>query len=120
MRLRILLALVVSLAFASVAAAQCAHCVRSGVGDDGYCEATWSGWCSESCCLFGAGAPCVMNEYYYPCMEGFASIPVMYFATKLPMQTEGSALRLRLGNGIPVKECKAATLLRQTRSMRRT
>lgn len=120
MRLRILLAVVISLAFASVAAAQCAHCVRSGVGDDGYCEATWSGWCSETCCLFGPGAPCVMNQYYYPCMDGFASIPVMYFGTKLPMQMEGSTLRLQLGKGIPVKECTAAKRLRQARSMRRT
>src|SRR5687768_6561770 len=120
MRLRILLAVAASLLFASAAGATCSICVDYG-GGEGRCYASSNGYCSESCCLSDPGAPCIAWEYLYPCAEGFGNMPSAYFGTKLPLLTEGSALRLRLGKGIrPERTCSAPTLPRQARSTRKT
>jgi hypothetical protein len=43
-------------------------------------------------------------------------VPPAYFGTKLPMQMEGSTLRLRLGKGQPVERTCAASFVRQRQS----
>ncbi|HYI12452.1 MAG TPA: hypothetical protein VEK57_25585 [Thermoanaerobaculia bacterium] len=115
---RYVVLLVASLAVASVASAGCLTCVPQNPQGEGTCEPTTSGWCTYTCCLWEAGTRCYVNENIYPCApDGLGVVPATYFASKLPLQTEGSALRLRLGKGIPVqRKCAASVMLMARRS----
>lgn len=65
--------------------------------------------CSYWCCLSpGQGTWCSGRDKYYGCSEGAVQVPSVYFASKLPLVTEGSALRVRLGPAQPVeRKCNA-------------
>jgi len=100
---RLVVLFVASLAVASVAGAACLTCVPTGINGWGSCEPTTSGWCTYTCCLWDPGTRCVVYENVYQCAEGPQLMPSPYFATTLPLYTEGSALRLRLGPAKPVQ-----------------
>ncbi|HEY0139887.1 MAG TPA: hypothetical protein VGF48_03265 [Thermoanaerobaculia bacterium] len=103
MTVRLVLLFVASLAVASVAGAACLTCVPTGIQGWGSCEPTTSGWCTYTCCLWDPGTRCVVDEHVYPCAEEPLRAPSPYFATTLPLYTEGSALRLRLAPAKPVQ-----------------
>lgn len=113
--MRYAMVLLASLAFATAANAGCNTCVPINTEGDGTCQPTTSGWCTYTCCLWDLGAYCTMQERSYRCVDvdaQFQEMPPVYFATKLPLLMEGSALRLRLGKGIPAPQrCAATTLL---------
>jgi hypothetical protein len=115
--LRYVVLLIASLAVATVASGACVTCVPENPQGEGYCQPTTSGWCTYTCCLMGFGARCVVGENIYRCVDidGFGQTP--YFASRLPMHTEGSALRLRLGKGIPAQaKCAASLMLKNRQS----
>ena len=99
MRLRLVFLFLVSLGFASMAGAACLVCVGNGLTDQGTCEPA-SGYCQGYCCLMDPGQRCTIGERYWGCEEEAAVVPTAYFGTPLPLQTEGSTLRLRLGKGV--------------------
>ncbi|HKO56958.1 MAG TPA: hypothetical protein VJ276_13870 [Thermoanaerobaculia bacterium] len=116
MRFRVAVIFVALLAVGSVARAECLACVPLGVGPDGTCQPTTSGWCQYTCCLWGLGAYCETNENIYRCVDpdGFV-IPSAYFTTSLPLETQGSKLRLMIGKGRPVQQrCAASALLQKS------
>ena len=116
MTVRLVVLFVASLAVASVAGAACLTCVPDGIHGWGHCEPTTSGWCTYTCCLWDPGTRCVVNENIYPCAEA-PLMPSPYFATALPLVTEGSALRLRLGPAKPVqRKCAALPARRNVRA----
>jgi hypothetical protein len=118
MVLRFVVVLVASLAVASVAGAACLTCVGNGIGYEGQCVPSSNGRCSYTCCLWDEGTYCDTRERTFGCAEegSVVIVPAAYFGTKLPMQIEGSALRLRLGKGQPVERTCAASFARQRRS----
>lgn len=114
MALRFAVLLVASLAIASAADAACLTCIRTSIGDDGRCGPSNDGLCSYWCCLLDEGAPCSMTDHRYECAtDGPVAVPAVYFASKLPLVTEGSAVRLRLGKAKPIdRKCGAALIAR--------
>jgi hypothetical protein len=56
---------------------------------------------------------CSTNERYWGCSDEGVIAPSSYFATSLPLVTQGSALRLRLGKGVrpAQKQCSGTTLM---------
>lgn len=113
MAIRFVVLLIASLALAATVSAQCEVCQVSP-GDPywmGTCQPMpGATMCSYSCCLQpGQGAGCSMRDRYFGCGEGGAvQVPSLYFASKLPLVTEGSALRVRLGPAQPVeRKCNA-------------
>ncbi|HET8776000.1 MAG TPA: hypothetical protein VFP80_19535 [Thermoanaerobaculia bacterium] len=99
MRFRLALLFFASLTFASMAGAACLVCVGSGLGNDGTCQPSL-GICQGWCCLVDEGTPCSTGERIWGCSEGGWVVPTAYFASPLPLRTEGSALRLRLGPAV--------------------
>lgn len=114
MTVRVVVLLIASLAIAWSASAQCEVCqVNAGQPwwGDGTCVAQPGATrCSYWCCLMpGQGAWCSGRDGYYGCSEGVAQMPSAYFASKLPVVTEGSAVRVRIGPAKPVeRKCSAA------------
>jgi hypothetical protein len=114
MAVRFVVLLIASLALALSASAQCEICqVNAGEPwwGDGTCQPSpGATMCSYWCCLMpGQGAWCSGRDRYFGCSDGVAEIPSMYFASKLPLVTEGSTLRVRLGPAKPVaRRCSAA------------
>jgi hypothetical protein len=113
MAVRIAVLLIASLALAMTAQAACEYC-QVGPGQpwwgDGTCQPLpGSTMCSYWCCLNpGEGAWCTGRDSYHGCSDGLVQVPSQYFATKLPLMTEGSALRLHLGPAMPVQRtCRA-------------
>lgn len=113
MALRIAVLLIASLALAFTASAQCEYCqVLPGQPwwGDGVCTPDPGILqCSYWCCLSpGQGTWCSGRDGYYGCSEGVVQVPSLYFASKLPLVTEGSALRIRMGPAKPVeRKCNA-------------
>lgn len=103
MRLRLIFLFLLSLGCASMAGAACLVCVGDGWGDDGTCQPAW-GYCQGMCCLMDPGQRCTTGERYWGCSDEPSIMPSAYFATRLPLQTEGSALRLRLGEGVKLMQ----------------
>ncbi len=99
MRFRLALLFFVSLTFASMASAACLVCVAI-YGQDGTCQPGWGPYCQGLCCLVDAGEPCTTDGRLWGCPEGGWVVPTAYFATSLPLRTEGSALQLRLGPSV--------------------
>ena len=99
MRFRLALLFLASLTFASMAGAACFVCVGNGTGNDGTCQPSL-GICQGWCCLQDQGTGCATNERIWGCSEDEWVMPAAYFATPLPLRTEGSALRLRLGPSV--------------------
>ncbi|HEX7151665.1 MAG TPA: hypothetical protein VF618_09275 [Thermoanaerobaculia bacterium] len=103
-------------AFGSVASAQCLTCQKlGGMGTQPTCQESSSGGCSGICCYSDVGTPCTQPDWWYPCPNGMAAgaqpAPDFYFTSRLPMQTQGSALRVQLGKGkraLPPRKCGAA------------
>jgi hypothetical protein len=114
MRFRLVVLLVASLALASVASAACLTCVPDGVHGWGYCQPTTSGWCTYTCCLWDPWTSCYVYENVYRCadVDALVVVPSAYFGTTLPMQTEGSALRLMVVKAKPVqRDCAARSIM---------
>lgn len=111
MAMRIVVLLIASLALAVTAQAACELCqVNPGQPwwGDGTCQPSYNGRCSYWCCLSDPGAWCSGRDSTYGCSEGLALMPSLYFASKLPLVTEGSALRFHIGPAKPVqKDCAA-------------
>jgi hypothetical protein len=99
MRLRLVFLFLVSLGFASMAGAACLVCVGEGWNDEGTCQPAW-GVCQGWCCLLDPGQWCTTGERIWGCSEEPSIMPTAYFSTRLPLQTEGSTLRLQLGKGV--------------------
>jgi hypothetical protein len=112
MAFRLAVLLVVSLAVAAAADAACLRCVQTGVQERyGTCEQSWDGYCSYPCCFMIEGESCQIINWTYECAP---AMPSAYFGTKLPLVTEGSALRLRLGKATPVqRKCAAGAVPRR-------
>ena len=113
MTVRFVVLLIASLALAVTASAQCEICQVNG-GEpwwgDGTCQPLpGSTMCSYWCCLLpGQGTACTGRDSYHGCSDGLVQVPSTYFASKLPLVTEGSALRVRLGPAKPVeRKCNA-------------
>jgi hypothetical protein len=113
MTVRLTVLFVASLAVASAAGAACLTCVPTGVHGWGSCQPTTGGWCTYTCCLWDPGTRCVVDENIYQCADE-PLVPSPYFATTLPLYTEGSALRLRLGPAKPVQRKCAPLLARRS------
>ena len=115
MKFRLVLVFIASLAAASLANAACLTCIGDGTSGDGFCQPSSNGRCSYTCCLWDAGTPCSVWERTFGCSEDSPLlIPSAYFGTPLPMQMQGSSLRLRLGKGKPVqRQCAASILLKK-------
>jgi hypothetical protein len=118
MTFRLAVLLVASLAVAAAADAACLRCVQSGVQENmGTCEQSWDGYCSYPCCFMTEGERCEIFHWTYECATGGGAllVPSSYFATSLPLVTEGSALRLRLVKAQPVRrgQCGATLLSRR-------
>ena len=115
MTVRVVVLLIASLAIAVAAQAACEYCqVNAGEPwwGDGTCQPLpGSTQCSYWCCLNpGTGAWCSGRDSYHGCSDGLVQVPSLYFASKLPLVTEGSALRLRLGPAKPVERACSAIL----------
>lgn len=114
MKLRLVLLFFASLALASVAGASCSMCVAPDRWSPGTCEPS-PGFCSGYCCLMDVGSRCDYNpeDRTWGCSEEGFAVPASYFASSLPILTEGSALRLRFGKGIQPsqKPCAGASVM---------
>ena len=115
MAIRFVVVLIAALALAVTADAACEYCqVNAGQPwwGDGTCQPLpGSISCSYWCCLFpGEGAWCSGRDSYHGCSDGLVQIPSQYFGTKLPLVTEGSAVRLRLGPAKPVERACSAII----------
>jgi hypothetical protein len=114
MKLRLVLLFFASLALASVASASCSMCVTLDRWTPGTCEPT-PGYCRGYCCLLDVGSYCEYDpaDRIWGCSEEGLAVPASYFASPLPLRTEGSALRLRLGKGIDPsqKRCSGASMM---------
>jgi hypothetical protein len=113
---RLAVLFVATLALAATADAACLTCIGNGIGWDGTCQPSYNTRCSYTCCLWDEGTPCDVRENTYGCAEGSPLIvPSIYFASRLPMQTAGSALRVSLGKGKPVqRECAPSIRLKRS------
>jgi hypothetical protein len=114
MKLRLAVVFVASLAIASLAHAACLTCIGDGATNDGTCQPSSNGRCSYTCCLSDQGSGCDVRERTFGCSDELV-MPAAYFATPLPFQMQGSALRLRLGKGKPLpRQCAASVLLKKS------
>jgi hypothetical protein len=105
MKFRLGVLLFVSLAFASLAAAQggCLDCVS------GTCQQSADGFCDKTCCNRTVGASCVSTRFTLECA---ARSPVpFYFTSRMPQQTAGSAVRLQYAPAIQAPPLKCAAPL---------
>lgn len=116
MKLRLVVVFLATLAVTSVASAACLTCISDGTSRDGFCGPSSNGRCTYTCCLWDEGTPCSTMESDFGCGEESPLIvPAAYFSSALPMQTQGSSLRLQLGKGKPVqRQCVASIRLRKT------
>ncbi|HEX9983493.1 MAG TPA: hypothetical protein VGF69_09520 [Thermoanaerobaculia bacterium] len=114
MKFRLVMLFFAALAVASVASATCNVCVASVANKwEGTCQPSFGPMCQGMCCLMDQGNFCDPSERYWGCSAEGIAVPASYFATRLPTLTEGSALRLRLGNGVrPVqKRCSGTSIM---------
>lgn len=114
MKLRLVLLFFASLTIASVAGASCSVCVAPYRWATGTCQAS-PGVCSGYCCLLDVGSSCDYDprDRTWGCSEEGFAVPASYFTSPLPALTEGSAVQLRLGKGIPPskKPCAGGSMM---------
>lgn len=106
MTVRLAVLLVASLAVAAVADAECLKC-GSSLTESGwaFCEPSSDGYCQYPCCFRDPGEACWTGGDLYQCAGGGELlVPSVYFGTRLPLVTEGSALRLQLVKAEPVRQ----------------
>jgi hypothetical protein len=104
MKLRLVVLLFASLAFASLASAQggCLDCVS------GTCQQSADGRCDKTCCNRAVGSTCQPTLLTIECVTR-SPVPY-YFTSKAPQQMEGSAVRLQYTPAVqaPPLKCAAA------------
>ena len=105
MRFRLSIVLFAALSFSTIAGAQtCLRCVN------GTCQQSFDNRCTHGCCGKAAGTACSLSGVTLNCPE--RSPAASYFTSRMPQQTEGSALRLQYAPAVkaPPVTCGAAAI----------
>ena len=108
MKLRLGVVLFACLAFACLASAQggCNDCVQ------GTCQPSDDGLCMKTCCNRPIGASCIFTWNVLECAT--RSPADYYFTSRMPQQTEGSAVRLQYAPAVKAPPVKCAIVPRRT------